>query len=81
MPDYYPTKRAELPEWYQNFVAVLAVLKAKYGITQAMLDEIDADNLWIQYWVPAIFEVDNQVDATRVYFDTLLKDPEGSPSP
>ena len=79
--DYYPAKRAELPEWYQNFTAVLAVLAAKYGITAPMLAEIDADNAWIQYWVPAMFEVDNQVDAMRAYFETLLKEAEGSPSP
>ena len=82
--DYYPRKRAELPEYYQNLVAQLAALAAKYGITPAMLAEINADNAWIQYWIPAMFEVEGHVDALTGkdgYFDTIVTAAEGTPSP
>lgn len=82
--DYYPRRRQELPEWYQNFAAVLVVLAAKYGITAPQLADIAADNAWIQYWVPAIFEVEQQFDAmagSDGYFNTMLTAAEGTATP
>ena len=79
--DYYPQKKADMPEWYQNFLAQLTLLQAKYGITNAQRSEIQADNDWIQYWIPAMFAIEQQKDAMNAYFDTILKGAEGSPSP
>lgn len=82
--DYYPRKREELPEWYQNFVTQLTLLKTKYGITEPQLESIVEDNDWIQYWVPAMHEIEEQFDAIvdkDGYFDTILKGAIGSPGP
>lgn len=82
--DYYPRKKEELPEWYQNFITQLLILQGKYGITNTQRTALEADNDWIQYWVPAIQEIANQVDALvgeNGYFNTILKQPEGTPPP
>lgn len=84
MADYYPRKREELPEWYQNFLAQLLILQAKYGITNDQRAPIQADNDWIQYWVAAMHEIVEQVDALvgeDGYFNTILKAAEGTPAP
>ena len=82
--DYYPRKREELPEWYQNFYTQLQLLQAKYGIAAAQVNEIKSDNNWIQYWVPAIHAINQKIDSINGadgYFDTILKQPEGTPAP
>ena len=79
--DYYPSKKEELPEWYQNFYTQLQLMAAKYGITQLMEDAIKVDKDWIQYWVPAMIEIKTQVDAMDEYFELILKQPEGTPPP
>ena len=82
--DYYPTKREDLPEFYQNFYTQLLLLAGKYSITGAMIDAIKDDKDWIIYWVPAIQEIENQVDALTGgdgYFNTILKEPAGTPPP
>lgn len=82
--DYYPRKKEELPEWYQNFYAQLQILAGKYSIDGATVDEIKTDKNWIVYWVPAMQEIEQQVDALTSedgYFNTILKQPEGTPSP
>ena len=82
--DYYPRKREELPEWYQNFEDQLNALAAKYGITPGQLAEIIADSAWFQYWVAAMFAIEQQVDALTGkdgYFETILAAAEGTPPP
>jgi hypothetical protein len=82
--DWYPGKKEELPEWYQNFIAQLLLLQAKYGITNDQRVVIQADNDWIQYWVAAMHEIDEQVDALvgeDGYFNVILKKPVGTPAP
>lgn len=79
--DWYPAKVESLPEWYQNFTTQIQTLSAKYGITTDQVTTIQADNAWIQYWVPAISSANAQFDNLNEYFKTIWKATTDTPEP
>ncbi len=57
--DWYPQDPLERMAFHANFALNLPKLAAKYNISQAILDQVAADNAWIQYWLQAPFLLKN----------------------
>lgn len=51
--DFIPQNWAAFADWLLNFVVQLNKLAAKYGVSTAKIDALEADSAWAQYYVPA----------------------------
>lgn len=51
--DFIPQAWAAFGDWSNNFATHLPSLATKYGISAATLAQVQKDNAWVQYWIPA----------------------------
>ena len=76
---FYPQNIDALAAWFANFTIQFAALAAKYGLS-ASVSAVQKDNLWIQYWVPARHEADNQKQGLTKFFNAIAgNDPTLAP--
>lgn len=74
--DWLPTNPEEFAAWLDNFDTKLPSFAEKYGISEAILTQLSADNAWTQYWVPAKDSTERQKTQVNSYYDTITKEPD-----
>lgn len=81
--DYIPTSWAAYADWLLNFVTQLKKLAAKYGVSTATIDALEADSDWAQYYVPAKLTAAQQEKQLTDYMAATrggVKDGKGTPT-
>jgi hypothetical protein len=78
--EYIPRNWAAFAVWFGNFVVQLNVLASKYGVVKAKTDELEADNVWTQFWAAAQETSKQQKKQVTDYVDAVKKGKLGSPA-
>lgn len=78
---WYPQKNEEKPEWHLNWIKNLADMATKYNVSAATLTQAEADNAWIQYWVPARYAADELSKQLTLYYNTISTGASGANPP
>lgn len=78
---WYPQKNEDKPEWHANWFNNLTDMAAKYNVSAAILAQAEADNAWIQYWVPARYAADELSRQLTLYFNTVSTGASGANPP
>ena len=78
--DYIPVNWAAFAVWMANFVKQLDLLKTKYNISEAKVDELTADNGWVQFWADAQSNAKQQKKQLTDYVDGIRKGKLGAPA-
>lgn len=71
MADWYPASMDALAAWWENFVLRRPDFEGKYPILGTQKSELDAANLWIQYWVAARHAADELSQQLSRYWNTI----------
>lgn len=70
---FLPTNPDEFAAWMNNFARQLPDFATKYGISAATITQVEADNDWTQYWVPAKLQTEFQKKQVNDYFKTITE--------
>ena len=78
MRDFIPKNWAAFAVWFANFITQLKILKTKYGVSDAKVDALEADNDWVQFWAEARNMAKVQHKQVNDYSQDVRKNPLGS---
>lgn len=78
--DFIPQNWAAFAVWFANFVAQVKVLATKYGVAKAKTDELDDDNVWVQFWADKQEVSKQQKKQVTDYVDGVRKGKLGAPA-
>ena len=77
--DVIPQNREAFAVWFANFILQLPSVAAKYGIDAAKVTALEADNGWVQYWVPARDTARQQDRQVSDFMQGIIKGELGAP--
>lgn len=80
MRDFLPNSWSAFADWMANFNGGMTTLAAKYGLT-GELTQLDKDNDWVQYWIPAKQIARHQENQLNDFIDAIVSGEQGAPQP